>query len=198
MPFWCSIPHIAFIERDVVPLKKRPVFLLKCFRPVVFALVSDVGADGSHVGFRNGKCSVSRLPRKSGEFLALGFDPLGRGFFDLLDDLADGNGSGQVEEQVGVVLHRIDKHGGTAEILQDAGHVAVERIAHGIGDEGFTILRAENEVDVEAGEGLRHRLGRPFRAWVFVGDLFPGRCPGLECAAPLGRSKQSNPSALLA
>ena len=179
MPFWCSIPHIAFIERDVVPFKKRPVFLLKGFCPVVFALVGDVGADGSHVGFRNGKCSVSRLPRKSGEFLALGFDPLGRGFFDLLDDLADGNGSGQVEEQVGVVLHRIDKDRRTAEVLQDCGHVGVQGAADVVCDDAFAVFGAEHEVNVEAGEGLGHGLGRPFRALNFSWDLFPGRCPGL-------------------
>ena len=46
-----SIPHISFIERYIVAFEECPVFLLKGFRPVVFALVGDVLADGFNIGF---------------------------------------------------------------------------------------------------------------------------------------------------
>lgn len=78
-----------------------------------------------------------------------------------------------------VVLDGIDEDGSAIEILQHGGHVAVEGIADGIGNDLFAIFRAENEVDVEAGEGLGHGLGRLFRALDVVWDCFPGRCPGL-------------------
>ena len=74
-----------------MPYKEGPVFLLKCFRPVVFALVGNVLPDGFDIGFRNGESPVSGLPRKSGKFRTLGFDPFGRGFFNVFDGLADGN-----------------------------------------------------------------------------------------------------------
>jgi hypothetical protein len=51
--------------------------------------------------------------------------------------------------------------------------------ANVVGDEGFAVLGAKNQVDVEAGERLRHGLGRPFRAGVGVMTGHPGRCPGL-------------------
>jgi hypothetical protein len=40
----------------------------------------------------------------------------------------------------------------------------MERIADIVGDESFTILGAEDKMDVKTGEGLWHGLGRPFRA----------------------------------
>jgi hypothetical protein len=46
-------------------------------------------------------------------------------------------------------------------------------------------------VNVEAGQGLGHRLGRPFRA-LDVWGAFPGRCPGLAWGAPLGRETEAD------
>lgn len=76
-------------------------------------------------------------------------DPFGRGFLNIFYDLADRNRSGQVEKQVGVVLHGIDKNRSASEILQDGGHVGVQCVADGIGDDGFAVLRAEDEVNME-------------------------------------------------
>lgn len=162
-----------------MPLEKRTVFLLKAFCPVVFALVGNVLADGFHIGFRNSKCAVSRLPCKCSEFRPLGFDPFGRGFFNVFDGLADGDGSGEIKKQMGVVLDGIDENGSTAEVLQHCRHVGVQRAADLVREDALAVFGAEYEVNVEAGEGLGHRVGRPFRAWFFVGNLFPGRCPGL-------------------
>ena len=53
--------------------------------------------------------------------------------------------------------------------MEDSCHVGMERIADVVRDESLTILGAEDEVDVKTGKGLRHGLGRPFRAWMVVG-----------------------------
>jgi len=182
-----SIPHIPFIKCDVVAFEEGAVFVLEGFFLMMFALVGDVLADGFHVGFGDGEGTVSGLPCEGGEFRALGFDPFGGGFFDVFDDLADGHGSRQIEEQVGVVFHGVDENGSTSEILQYRGHVGVEGGSHGVRDDGFAVFGAEDEMDVKAGEGLGHRLGRPFRALDVFSDGFPGRCPGLAWGAPLGR-----------
>ncbi len=63
--------------------QKCPVFLLKRFSAVMFLLVCDVFTDNGHVGFRNRKYSVTRLPCKTGELLPLAFDPFG-GASDIL------------------------------------------------------------------------------------------------------------------
>ena len=154
---------------------------------MVFPLVGDVLVDGFDIGFGNGERPVARLPGKRRECRPLRFDPFGRRLFNVLDDLTDRNGAGEIEEKVGVVFHRIDKDRGASQVLQHGGHVGVQRIANRIGDEGFATLGAEDEMDMKAGEGLRHRLGRPFRALVCWWIAHPGRCPGLSWRAPLGR-----------
>jgi hypothetical protein len=40
-------------------------------------------------------------------------------------------------------------------------------------------------MNMKAGEGLGHRLGRPFRAGICFVHFNPGRCPGLAWVAPL-------------
>lgn len=78
-----------------------------------------------------------------------------------------------------MVFDRIDENGCGTKVLENRGHVGVEVRANVVGDEGFAVLGAKNQVDVEAGERLRHGLGRPFRAGVGVMTGNPGRCPGL-------------------
>lgn len=80
-----------------MPLEKCPVFLLKRFLPVVFALVGNIFANGFHVGFGHREGSISGLPSECGELRPLGFDPFGGGFFNILDDLADRDSPGEVE-----------------------------------------------------------------------------------------------------
>jgi hypothetical protein len=173
-----------------VPFEECPVFILKGLLAMVFALIGDVFPHGFDVGFGNGEYAVSGLPCEGPKFRSLVLDPFGRGFFDVLHGLTDRHGAGEFEKEVDVIFDRIDEDGVAIEVLEDGGHVGMQRAADGIRDEGFAVFGAENQMHVEAGEGLRHGLGRPFRAWGFVGPLFPGRCPGLSLVAPLALERR--------
>ena len=164
--------------------QKLYVFLLKRFPGVMFALVGDVFTNGIDVGFGNGERPITGLPGKIQELRSLRLDPFGRRLLDILDGPTDRDGSGQVEEQMGMVFDGIDEHGSAAKVFQHGGHVAVQRDANDIGDDALSVLGAEDNVNMKTGEGLRHGFGRPFRAWL---DLYsdPGRCPGLASSAPL-------------
>jgi len=83
-----------------------------------------------------------------------------------------------------VILDGIDEDGDAAEVLQDGCHVGVQGIADGIGDERFAIFGAEDEVNMEAGEGLGHGLGRPFQG---LGN-WSGQIPRALPKAVLGRA----------
>ena len=52
-------------------------------------------------------------------------------------------------------------------VLKDARDVTVERLTNGIGDERTTLLRGENQMDQNVGEGLWHLWscgsGSPFQ-----------------------------------
>jgi putative transposon-encoded protein len=159
-----SIPDIPFIEGDLVTFQKSPVFLLELFLPMMFLLVRDVFTDGGHVGFGDSKRSITCLPRKSSELAALRLDPFGRRFFDILDGGTDRDGAGQFKEDVNVVFNRVDEHGRAAKVLKNSRHVGMKRIANPVGNDSLAILGAENEMNVEACEGLGHDLDRPFKA----------------------------------
>ena len=163
-----------------MPFEELPVFVLKGLLAMVFALIGDVLPHDFHVGFRNGEDAVSRLPCEGPKFRSLFLDPFGRGFFDVLHGLADGNGAGEFEEKVDVVFDGINEDGMAIEVLENGGHVGMQRGANGIGDDGFAVFGAENQMHVKAGEGLRHGLGRPFRALVCLFTGIPGHCPGLS------------------
>ena len=141
-----------------------PVFVLECFLAMVFALVGDVLPHGFDIGFGYSEGTVACLPCECREFRALGFDPFRRRFFDIFDGFADGCGAPEVEQEVDVVFDGIDENGRGTQVLKDGGHVGVELGADVVGDEIFAVFGAEDQVDVEAGEGLWHRIGRPFRA----------------------------------
>lgn len=119
---------------------------------MMLLLSGDVIPHGWNVRLGYGKRAISGLPGETGKRCALGLDPFRRGFFDLLDRGADGDGACQIEQDVNMVFDRIDEHRGTAPILQDGCHVGMERIADIVGDESFTILGAEDEMDVQTGE----------------------------------------------
>ncbi len=133
----------------------------------------------------NGERPITGLPGEMRKLRSPGLDPFGRCLLDIFNGLTDGHGSGQIEEQMGMVFDGIEEHGSAAKVLQHGGHVTVQRIANGIGDDAFAVLGAEDKMNMKAGEGLRHGLGRPFRAPIGLLSSDPGRCPGLALIAPL-------------
>lgn len=49
----------------------------------------------------------------------------------------------------------------------------MQLVALFIANERTPILRAEDEMNNNIGEGLRHKLGRPYRAWEIWGGPLP-------------------------
>jgi hypothetical protein len=70
--------------------------------------------------------------------------------------VADGHGAREIKQNMDMVLDGVDEHHGTPEILQDGGHVGVQRIPHGVRENPFAVFGAEDEVDVQSRKGLWH------------------------------------------
>jgi len=88
--------------------------------------------------------------------------------FHRFHQLGDGDGAGKIAQDMDVILDAVDEDRFAADVLQDAGHVSVEPCAEiVILEKWHAVLRAENDMDDNAGEGLRHDPG--------------------DCHAPLGR-----------
>src|ERR1041385_1751212 len=84
-------------------------------------------------------------------------DPNGRAFLYLFGDVSDRDGSRQGEENVNVVLDGIRDQGWAFQVIQDADDVGVEFIAGcWVAQEELAVFGAEDEVDEDLGERLRH------------------------------------------
>ena len=142
-------------------IQERQILVLKRLLAVVFLLAGDVIAHRRYVGLRNGERAITGLPGERLEMRTLGFDPFRGRFLGFLDDLTQGDRAAELEEDMDVVLDGIDEDGGTAEIGEHLGHVAVQGVADRVGDQGFAAFGAEDQMNVEAREGLRH--GAPFQ-----------------------------------
>jgi len=88
-----------------------------------------------------------------------------------------------------VILHRVDERGRASEVLQDNGHVAMERVANRIAQQRRAMFGAENEVNVQTGEGLGHGMGRPLSGLERCGIHLPRALPwaGAEAETRLWR-----------
>ena len=146
-----------------MPLQKFAVFFLECFPPVVFRLFSNVLAHGLHIRFANCKRSIACLPCKSGKLSALCLDPFRGRCLDFLDSIADSHCAGEVKEDMDMVFDGIDEHGRATQVLQYRRHVGVKRRPDGFAQQALALFGAENEMHIQAREGLGHRIRPPFQ-----------------------------------
>ena len=87
-------------------------------------LVLDVSGDLAGLSDADRECTVAVLP--SEVFEALGLEPFAGAGFDLFDDLGDGQGSGEIEEEADVVLDAANLDGVAADVAEDAAGVGKE------------------------------------------------------------------------
>ena len=123
---------------------------------MVFLLPGDIVAYGGNVRLRNGECAIASLPGERRKLRALSLNPFGRRLLDFFHSFADRDGSTELEENVNMILDRIDEDGRTAQVLENSGHVSVQRIANAVPEDAFAVLGAEDKVNVQPCEGLWH------------------------------------------
>jgi len=118
-----SIPHMAFIECDLIPLQQPSVFILKRHLPVMLRLIAYVGHHGIRIRLADGECAISRLPVEIRELRTLGLDPFGRASFHLLHHLGDGARPCEAKEQMNVVFDAADLQRGAVDVIQRSGEI---------------------------------------------------------------------------
>ncbi len=132
--------------------EKLPVFLFECLLAMVLLLVGDVFPHLPNVGLGNGEGTVTGLPCEFSRPAFLFLNPFGRRFFNIFHGLTDRNGSGEIEEKMYVVIDRVDDDRMAAEIPEDGRHVGMQGVADRVGDKGFAVLCAENQMNMETSE----------------------------------------------
>ena len=151
-----SVPDISFVILNGVFFQEATVFVLEGNLAMMFLLVGDVTDDGGLVARADGKRAVTRLPVEATEPGELFVNPLGGTGFDFLDQIGYGDGARQREKQMDVVGHGIGGEEITTAAPDDAANVAMKLVPPEIIEQRRAVLGAENQVNENIGEGLRH------------------------------------------
>ena len=123
---------------------------------MMLVLPANVLANLVHCRLAHGKRAVSALPMETGESRPASTQPIIRTLLHLAHNITQRLCPRQDEQQMRVVGFGIDLNGRATEPVERAAHVSVEIGPNLIRQNGFSILRGEDQVNVDSGEGLRH------------------------------------------
>ena len=155
-----SIPQVTLLELEIVPPQKRQEFLLERDGPVMIGLGRDLFFDGLDVGITHRESGVPSLP---GEPTKIGnrlVDPSRRTAFDLPKEIGHRGFTTERDQEVNVVRHTSRGHERAILVADDAANVRVQSIGKIANEEWGTTLRTEDQMIMEASEGLRHGVSR--------------------------------------
>ena len=143
-----SVPEISLVESDPVFVEEGEVFLLEGSLPVVFLLFQDVIPDRFDFALADRESAVAGLPGEVLERDVLAFRPKAGTTLHLPDEVARRHGPWQDYQQMHMIRHASRGETFSAlfgdESAEIAVHVSEDR---GIAEEGFAILRGEDDVD---------------------------------------------------
>lgn len=163
------IPDVALIPFESVFAKEVAELVLEGDGLVVLFLIGDVDADGLGMAGADGEGAVAVLPVEVGQVGNLGFDPWSGFAFQLFDQMSDRDRAAEPAEDVDVVGDAADAEDGAIELVAFAaedlvGFFADDRIVK----PGMAVLRGEDDVDVDLGEGLGHGRSRLEASWTLI------------------------------
>lgn len=155
-----SFSYVSLVELHLIPAEERAKFVLERLSLVMLALVADVSTHLVHRGLADRKHALPALPEELRISNPTRTQPVVGTLLQLPHDVADRLCARLEEEQVNVVGLRIDLNGRAAELIQNASHVGVKIGTNMVVQHALAVLRGEDEVEVNFGEGLRHGMRR--------------------------------------
>ena len=136
--------------------RKNSVFILKRDRLVVLFLFVDVSDQLIELRRRDRKGTIASLPMKRVKGRALVFDPLRGLLLCDFDQFADRECPRQLARTVNVILHAADAICLRVVGATESGEIGVHAWSDGRVEERGAILGAENQVQNDSAERLRH------------------------------------------
>ena len=132
-------------------------FVLIIQAAVVFLLAVDVVDDVVAFGLAHGKDAVAGLPMEVAQGRVFGFEPFGRAYFELLDEVGDRGGARELAQDVDVIFDAVDGETRTIERFEDGDGIGVELVAdRWVVQKGMAMFRGEDDVNQDVCEGLGH------------------------------------------
>jgi hypothetical protein len=114
---------------------------------MVLVVVLDVPDHPSYTGLADRKGPVSALPMEISVSSCLGLDPFRRVLLHALDHLTQGMVFGEMEQDVGMVLDRVDQDSWRVHSLQDRSHVGMQFRPDVIRKNGFAALGTKDQMN---------------------------------------------------
>ena len=114
---------------------------------VVPILRGDVLLQCGQVGWSYREDAVAALPGEVREFRGLGFEPHGRGRFELFDEFRNRDGAGESDGKMDVVFNAAGEEAVAVEVACDGGEVGVELWTEGGFEERCAVLGGKDDVD---------------------------------------------------
>ena len=132
-----------------VLLKKRHIFLLKCFGPVMFNLMRNVFLDRIAIGNAHSERAVARLPREI--FHADGLvNPSRRSLFDVLHERCERMRRAQTDQQMHVIRRAADGFGNSVRRAHQSAEVFVQTRTPFVRNERVPVFGAKHNVKMQA------------------------------------------------
>ena len=123
---------------------------------MVLQLIRHVSQNGFKLTWAHRKSAIAALPEKSAIASVECFDPLRRELLDLLDQLGLRQRSWERCDNVNVIGNTADVHEFDSKIAAHRCEIGVHARSNVRIEPGFTIFRAEDDVNDDFTQGLRH------------------------------------------
>ncbi len=157
-PIHISIPQIPLIELHSIFLKKCAELILKRLLAVMHILTIDVIGQRTQVSRPNREGSVTSLPRELRQVGRLGFEPFGRGRFELLHYLRDVRRARQANREMNVVRNPSYAKAFTFGVAGNGSKIRIERGTNRIVEDGEAVFCAEDNMNENKRKRSRHRV----------------------------------------
>jgi hypothetical protein len=141
---------------DTIWLKKLSILLLECARSVMLFLRVDVPLQCFEAGRPNGEGAISSLPRETRQGSGLGLKPFRGRCLEILYKLRDRDGARHAHGQMNVICNASHPKAFATGIARYRGKVAIEYRSYRRVKDGRTVFGAENDMNKNTGERLRH------------------------------------------
>ena len=154
-----SIPHVSLIIFHAVFFQKHAELLLKRPPLVMLFLPLNIFAQRIQIRRADRKAAVAALPRERAKARRLRLQPFGRRGFQLFHQVRDGKRAREPNREMHMIPDPTDAIRLASRVARDGGEVSVEFWASSGIEQRSTLLRAENNVDDDEAQRLRHDAG---------------------------------------
>ncbi len=117
----------------------------------------DIRSNLLDIGSADGERAIATLPEEVAISRPLFLHPFRGRLLRLLNQARNGDGAGKITKNMNVILGAIDQDRIAPNLLQDARHIRVQPSAKfDVFEKRNAILCAEDDMQDDAGQGLRH------------------------------------------